>query len=270
MKVRCQRFALDNVPRSSHSVSVVNNQLYVFGGEVQPRTPVEAAVYASELGQSGQAKHSTIAKADESSPTARVGHAAAVIGQNFYVFGGRGGKDMAPLKEEGRVWQFSTESQVWTALDPTDKSVFPEARSYHSATSDRSRYLYTHGGCPASGRTSDVYRFDVTTRKWEQLPSAPDPPRGGPGFTYGLGKLWRLGGFDGKNELGGQLDYLDVSSANQAWKSVTFDSNACPGPRSVTGLQVVTTNGTNHLVAFLGERDASKIGHEGAAECREA
>lgn len=175
---------------------------------------------------------------------------------------------MQPLDESGRVWKFDTETTRWTALDPATSSSstpFPEARSYHSSTgSTELGKIFVHAGCPASGRATDVWSFDVSQRTWAQLPSAPGAPRGGPGFTYGLKKLWRYGGFDGKNELGGQLDYLDLSGAGQGWKSVSYEATQCPGPRSVTGLQVVAVKGQPHLVAFLGERDASNLGHAGA------
>lgn len=276
-----RRFTVRDLPRSSHSLSVVGSSLHIFGGEVEPRKPVVATVHSYKLGGASTAtvelqplgdasaqKDSTQAAA----PEARVGHAAASIDNDIFIFGGRGGKDMAPLQEDGRVWKYSTEDRDWEALDVADSSsgsaTFPEARSYHSATSDGRHRIFVHGGCPRSGRTGDCWSFDIAKRVWEQLPSAPNPPRGGPGFVYGLGKLYRFGGFDGTNELGGQVDFLDVGSATeghqQQWQTFSGSSSSQPGPRSVTGLQVVEIGGQPHLVAFFGERDASKIGHEGA------
>ncbi|KAF4460600.1 hypothetical protein FALBO_12616, partial [Fusarium albosuccineum] len=51
-------------------------------------------------------------------PSPRVGHATAVIGSRIFLFGGRGGPDMAPLEEAGRVWVFDTRSNTWSYLDP--------------------------------------------------------------------------------------------------------------------------------------------------------
>ena len=179
---------------------------------------------------------------------------------------------MTALEEKGRLWRFSTKSSKWSAVDPASSTEdngngkFPEARSYHASTSaPELGKIFIHAGCPAGGRTGDLWSFDIPSQTWSELQKAPEPPRGGPGLTYALGKLWRYGGFDGKNELGGQLDYIDVSGdENRRWKSVKFDEDDCPGPRSVTGLQVIQIKEKPYLVAYLGERDASNLGHAGA------
>lgn len=45
LKGKWQRIAAnDRLKRSSHVVSVVNGQLHIFGGEVQPRQPVDDKV----------------------------------------------------------------------------------------------------------------------------------------------------------------------------------------------------------------------------------
>ncbi|KAF4954802.1 hypothetical protein FSARC_12019 [Fusarium sarcochroum] len=79
-------------------------------------------------------------------PAPRVGHATAVIGARIFIFGGRGGPDMQPLDEAGRVWVFDTRSNTWSFLDPAPAvpggNIIPQPapRSYHSATSiDRPR-----------------------------------------------------------------------------------------------------------------------------------
>lgn len=79
-------------------------------------------------------------------PEARVGHATAVIGSRIFVFGGRGGADMKPLDEGGRVWVFDTRTHVWLHLDPVPAvkggSIVPHPppRSEHCATAaDRPR-----------------------------------------------------------------------------------------------------------------------------------
>lgn len=39
--------------------------------------------------------------------------------------------------------------------------------------------IYIHAGCPTTGRLSSLYSFDVPTRTWKLLASAPEPGRGG-------------------------------------------------------------------------------------------
>lgn len=253
--------------RSSHSLTTIDNTAYFFGGEIKPRQPVDSSVYSFSLkggaSQTGSlAVHASNGVGDVPAP--RVGHVAANVDGNMLVFGGRGGTDMKALEEDGAVYSFSPRDGRWTALKP--KTDFPEPRSYHSGAAGDGK-LFIHGGCPASGRTADVWSFDVATRSWTRLPDAPNPPRGGPLFTYAAKRLWRYGGFDGKTELGGQLDWLRLDEAQggkAAWQSAQYTAEQCPGPRSVAGLHAVNIDSVLHLVVLLGERDASKIGHEGA------
>ncbi|KAH8785053.1 kelch domain-containing protein [Diaporthe sp. PMI_573] len=284
-------------------------------------------------------------------PCPRVGHATAVIGNRIFLVGGRGGPDLTPLEEHGRVWVFDTKTHLWSYLDPllpaagpispafADKRHhYPAARSYHSAVGmDQPRDFDTrrdtkaatwaewaqgdnpavgqvannsrdedddgygtvivHGGCFAEGRANDTWAFDVRSRVWQELPSAPGKPRGGTSLGIAGGRLWRFGGFNGEGEEGGQLDYLElgvdtfenvsserdvVLSAKGQWKSVfpeLADSPAAPlaeavnphwpGNRSVAGMQTVTIGGAGgreYLILLLGERDPSDAGHEAAGK----
>ena len=298
------------LPRSSHSISVVNGKAYVFGGEEQPREPVSDDMHVYTLPSSGvsDADYRKVApKAGPDGgevPSPRVGHTANAIGSKIYVFGGRGGKAMQPLEENGRIWVYDIKLSSWTFLDPVKGSAYPAARSYHASAatsnprksdqdhngnpaksddSDVHGTIFVHGGCPASGRVADVWAFDTQARTWSQYPDAPGPARGGPSLTFTQNRLYRFGGFDGKTELG-ELDYLDVSvsgsndgsgSAELAiiptsgkWETVTSPAGAkTPGDRSVAGLQPITTGqGRNFLLLFLGEGNPSSLGHEGAGK----
>ncbi|CAD6564984.1 MAG: hypothetical protein CYPHOPRED_004994 [Cyphobasidiales sp. Tagirdzhanova-0007] len=256
------------LPRSSHSFNVVNGHGLLFGGEVEARKPVDPAVYSLALddGQRHEVEFETI-PASKEAPIARVGHTSAKSGDSVYVFGGRGGKDETkPMDEAGRVWRYNALAKEWTALDPSS-SVYPSARSYHASTAAEDLgKIYIHAGCPASGRASDLWAFDFTSRAWEELTSGPLPPRGGPGLAYALGHLFRYGGFDGHGEQGGILDYLDVRYGHQQWQSVNFEHGKHPGGRSVLGLQAIKAAGQTYLIAFLGEKDASSQGHAGAGK----
>lgn len=280
-------------------------------------------------------------------PEARVGHATAVIGSRIFLFGGRGGPDMKPLEEAGRVWVFDTRTNTWSYLDPAPAIKggaivpHPAARSYHCATSyDRPQEFGTladskpaetwkewalgdtsktgipqdpvvgyvaenavdeeskgygtfiiHGGCLASGdRTCDIWAFDIFSRKWFEIPAAPGPARGGTSIAIHQNRLYRFGGFDGKTEIGGQLDFLDIETEmfedgrrktegtvrpKGTWQSVIAASDASaneeteawPGPRSVASLEVVPVpGGRDYLVVSFGETTPSSEGHAGAGK----
>lgn len=227
---------------------------------------------------------------------------------------------MKPLQENGRVWVYDTRSDAWSYLDPMPGTPYPEARSYHSsiaidrpepsnmksvkvnnateepkagtiaesAQTDEEKggfgTFFVHAGCPASGRTNDLWGFDVRSRTWKEFPSGPGKPRGGTAIAVSKHRIYRYGGFNGQSEEGGYLDILELGldtfndkggmgeisiSAKGPWQTLNFteENRKCPGNRSVAGLQSITTGmGREYLVLMLGERDPSSQGHEGAGK----
>ena len=333
LKASWKRIPTDTMlPRSSHSLSIIKSKAYIFGGEQQPREPVDNHVHVFTLQSANndevdyQVIRAKATTAEGAVPCPRVGHTASVVDDRIYVFGGRGGKAMKPLEETGRIWVFDTQMNQWSYLDPVKGSPYPFARSYHASTStehplstfneqsgrnpppfnaaqgqtrndqtvnclgttasgfDDYGTIIIHGGCPASGRVSDVWAFDIASRLWSQFPDAPGPPRGGPSLTLSRERLYRFGGFDGENELGGPIHFLRLTKSTfddkggkgelavaprtGQWESVESPADASmPGDRSVAGLQPVTTGqGRHYLLLFLGERDPSSSGHEAAGK----
>jgi len=260
-------------------------------------------------------------------PDARVGHSSATIGKTIYVFGGRGGPSMSALDEHGAIWVFSTTSLTWSLLEPAQGSPTPEPRSYHTMTAtpfpapistpnitnvllnetpDPTKDLastpaentygtiFLHAGCLSSGgRTSDLWSFDIASRTWAQLPSAPDPARGGTSLTMIRDRLYRFGGFNGKTEEGGQIDYLDLNLLDQfsdeggeglmavsprgEWSSIPMTGGSAgdgtehartgPTNRSVAGFVPVSTGAErDYLLMICGEGQASTAGHAAAGK----
>ncbi|KAL2190858.1 hypothetical protein L209DRAFT_747211 [Thermothelomyces heterothallicus CBS 203.75] len=222
MKGTWEKLQIPPLPRSSHSADIVGGTLYIFGGEVEPRCPVDNDMHAITLPSSGAQADYYAIEAKPAKPAARpgaekpvipivkepepeaadgeepakgagagagtgtpddrelsevplttpspeaglggdggasgdsiispasrpdlpdvppprVGHATAVIGHRIFLFGGRGGPDMTPLDEGGRVWVFDTRTHLWSFLDPRPAAANlpdiprPAPRSYHSA-----------------------------------------------------------------------------------------------------------------------------------------
>jgi len=271
------------LPRSSHSLSIVQGKAYIFGGEEKPREPVDnhVHVFTLSMADNDEVDYEKITPAGADIPLPRVGHTASIVDDRIYVFGGRGGKEMTPLNENGRVWVFDTRLNQWSALDPAPGSPFPAPRSYHASAStshpfssprdyperptglensgfDDHGTIFIHGGCPASGRVADVWGFDIASRIWSQYADAPGPARGGPCLTFTQERLYRFGGFDGQKELGGPIQFLHfrVSTFDDAsgkgemlvaprtgvWETVEPPEGTLePGNRSVAGLLPVTT-----------------------------
>ena len=333
LKATWKRIPTDTIlPRSSHSLSIVKSKAYIFGGEQQPREPVDNHVHVFTLQSANndevdyQVVPAKGSSDDGAVPSPRVGHTASVVDDRIYVFGGRGGKAMKPLEENGRVWVFDTKMKQWSYLDPAKGSPYPAARSYHASTStehpvntihektvqdppsfnaaqDQTEHhktvnplgttdsgfddhgtIFIHGGCPASGRVSDVWAFNIASTVWSKFPDAPGPARGGPSLTLSQERLYRFGGFDGEKELGGSIQFLRltqhtfddkvgkgelaVAPLTGQWESAEPPvGTPIPGDRSVAGLQPVTTGqGRHYLLLFLGERDPSSSGHAAAGK----
>ncbi|KAH6713264.1 hypothetical protein BKA61DRAFT_608815 [Leptodontidium sp. MPI-SDFR-AT-0119] len=326
VKAKWERINSTPLPRSSHSLSVIAGRAYIFGGEVNPREPVDNDMHIITLPYDSfsSADYRTIPPKPETAggevPEKRVGHTAVVIGERIFVWGGRGGKDMKPLEEKGRIWVYDTRTDTWSFLDPTPGTPFPEARSYHSSLAidkpepgnmksvkidnatelpkagtiaesaqtdeEKGGYgtFFVHAGCPASGRTNDLWGFDVMSRTWKEFPSAPGNPRGGTSIAVSKNRIYRYGGFNGTGEEGGKIDILElgldtfssIGASSEAaivakgnWETLNFEEESMnfPGNRSVAGLLAITTGmGREYLVLLLGERDPSSDGHNAAGK----
>ncbi|CAG8889773.1 unnamed protein product [Penicillium egyptiacum] len=251
--------------RSSQIVSVVDKQIYIFGGELRPREPRDNDVHLVSLGNPAtlSAKPST-----EQSPSPRVGTASATLNGKIYLFSGRGGTAMAPIEESGAVWVFDPSADKWSLLAPSEANPgsIPAARSYHCTASDGQDTVFIHAGCPENGRLSDLWAFSVSRKQWTELAPAPDPPRGGTSIAFAGGRLYRMNGFDGKQEQGGRVDVYEPGT--NVWSSHSFvsDSVTGPSPRSVAALLPVVLSGRVYLVTLFGERDPSSLGHQGAGK----
>jgi Galactose oxidase, central domain len=190
----------------------------------------------------------------------------AVLKDALYLFSGRGGLAMMPIEENGALWRYTPAQSLWKLVKPADPSVpYPAGRSYHAMVSDGHNSIYVHAGCPEHGRLSDLWLFNVESETWTALPAAPPPARGGTSIALSDGKLYRMSGFDGKNEQGGAIDVFDL--ATRAWSSpISFqpDNSHGPEPRSVSALITVNMQGRDFLLTLFGERDPSSLGHAGA------
>ncbi|KAF2864804.1 hypothetical protein BDV95DRAFT_613169 [Massariosphaeria phaeospora] len=257
--------ATERLRRSSHVLSVVDQTVCIFGGEVLPRQPIDNQLDRFPLNSPDAANLETISPG--SAPSPRVGSASAVLGGAMYLFSGRGGVDMAPVDEQGAVWAYDVAAASWSKIEPADPSQpHPPARSYHCSASDGQHTFFVHAGCPAEGRLSDLWKFNVSDRTWTQAPDAPPPQRGGTSLAYSGGKLFRMNGFDGTKEQGGTIDIFDIASSTWSTQSFLADGNDGPEPRSVCVLLPLRLEGRNKLVTLFGEHDPSSLGHAGAGK----
>ena len=83
-------FIPHSIERSSHSVSIIGDTLYLFGGENVARVPVDSAIYAVNISPN-QSNYGIWQKLDvkNDAPCPRIAHSQATIGSRIYIFGGR-------------------------------------------------------------------------------------------------------------------------------------------------------------------------------------
>ncbi|KAH7912913.1 galactose oxidase [Hygrophoropsis aurantiaca] len=294
-------YSLSARARSSHCVSVTSRGLlYLYGGELQPRIPVDSAtvttskeatkgsVHAFDLTQQNVASNSWTtlipsALSPDLTPEARVGATTVwdEATQSLYLWGGRGGVDMSPLSgTQTGVWKaqlptgiFSDMPIRWDRITATNENEAPAPRSYHTAVSAQGK-MYVHAGCPTAGRLGSLHSFDLATKTWHSLADAPEPARGGTNLAVVTlrdddgPEIIRFGGFAGY-ELPSKPSLDIYSIASDTWRTIEpreDRTHGYPGPRSVHGLIPLTSKRNPQAIAVLwhGERDASILGHAGA------
>lgn len=162
------------VALSSHALAIepTSRQAYLFGGELKPRQPVGDEVRAiinldsaNPDDEESTRVYTRPRTVEEGAgwPSPRVGATLTADDSGFiYLWGGRGGKEMAPLKEEeSSIWRFSTAEKAWERFDT--KGDQPEPRSYHTAAYAQGK-LYVHAGCPKDGECLEF--FSHALRRW--------------------------------------------------------------------------------------------------------
>ncbi|KAH0828774.1 galactose oxidase [Lanmaoa asiatica] len=268
-----------------------------------PASPSTAPLHIIDLESTTPCRALNPSPALSHVPEPRVG-ATAVYDthtNSLYVWGGRGGVNMAPLDRfQAGIWKIpldaldSADTVPWQRLPSVndDSDAAPPLRSFHASVLAGGK-IYIHAGCPESGRLSDLHAYDLATHTWHKLADAPTQPRGGTAIAaVSLSStsepvLIRFGGRSDMSPLVlHSQDTMQVSRAVQlpqvtdgapppldiytpstdTWSTVypvADPEHGFPGSRSVHGLVPFTAAPAVALL-YHGERDASSLGHAGA------
>ncbi|CAK7208755.1 hypothetical protein SBRCBS47491_000199 [Sporothrix bragantina] len=222
-------------PRVGHATAVIGNRIFMYGGRGgAAMTPLEergrvwvfdtkthtwsfldplapsVPVPIQAVPETGNAATVPAAPASTASrpifPEARSYHAATAaelpVSEDDLTFSQR--NRVSSWKE----WVEGDSAEVGTPQRPIVGNIAARARD---SDSDGYGTFIIHGGCLASGgRANDLWAFDVRTRVWQELPTAPGQPRGGTSICLSKNRLYRFGGFNGTSEEGGRLDFLQL------------------------------------------------------------
>ena len=147
--------------RSSHCLSVsASGRALLYGGELKPRTPVDAdpdttgSVHTFDIPDSLSTKRlgswrTNSAVNPATGPHPRVGASSTIVGDHLYVWGGRGGVDMAPITgAQAGVWRLPIAHigkghAPWERIQAMNEDESPLPRSYHTLTSVDVCWIYS-------------------------------------------------------------------------------------------------------------------------------
>jgi len=104
---------------------------------------------------------------DGSPPGRRSWHGMTLTGNRLYVAGG----ENSAAQTLNDLWEFNPSNAQWTRLEPSD-AMLPPVRFGHQMF-QTSGAVYVWGGKNSFGSLSDVWRFDLNTRRWEKRTSSP-------------------------------------------------------------------------------------------------
>jgi hypothetical protein len=166
------------------------------------------------------------------------------------------------IDERSSLWLWSPERKSWDLLEPTKGDSTPGPRR-NAKLFDYDASLILYGGHDATGdAASDLWKFDVASKTWTQLPTAPVATTNA---ALANGQIYLISSSD---PVSGQLHHLSVSLPveEMSWESFTFPANPlAPGPRARHDgafLPLTTGWGRNYMTYLLGDRDDSSHSEE--------
>ncbi|KAH7374277.1 hypothetical protein BKA66DRAFT_468172 [Pyrenochaeta sp. MPI-SDFR-AT-0127] len=253
-----------SLARSNHTVTVIGNKAYIFGGSTAANVLASNDVHAFTLEHSGEPEvdYSLIPALPtfqgKQTPAARTNHAACSFHGSIAIYGGSDENEKL-IDEKSSMWLFSPERKAWDLLRPSSDGAAPGPRQNAQVFAEK-EHIILFGGIDASGsHASDLWTFDIASRSWAQPPTAPIATSNA---TLANGQLWLISGSD---SVSGQLHHLGVSSSNNedTWESISFPTNPmAPGPRARHDgalLPISTGWGRNYLVYLFGVRQDSAL-----------
>ncbi|KAK4539309.1 hypothetical protein LTR36_000802 [Oleoguttula mirabilis] len=252
-----------SLARADHTLSIVSNRAYIFGGETAAAKLASNDIHAVTLSSSDKPEpdYSIVPAIPDVEggrvPAARKKHAACAFNAFVAVYGGvdEGGE----LIDGGSlIWLYNTAKSTWETLEPSSTAASPTARSGAKLFNHRNN-LILYGGHDASGAgLKDVWAFNYAERTWTQRPEAPVST---PNASLADGVLYTVSGSD---SMSSDLHYLPLSAQGEqeaSWQTVPFPTNPLtPGPRPRIGgglLHVTTGYGRNYLTYLFGARQAA-------------
>ncbi|KAM0713866.1 hypothetical protein Q7P37_010828 [Cladosporium fusiforme] len=269
-----------SLARSNHSLTIVGDKAYIFGGEVGEGELATTDIHVISLLSSEKAEKEGVPQysllqslpagatggeasgvRDDNSdgiPAARTRHAACAFNVCTAVFGGAD-QNGEVIDEKGRIWLYNTAKSSWEFIGPKlGEQDVPEPRS-EGKLFECDNDLVLHGGFNKSGEPLvDTWHFSYANKTWTRLP---DAPKANTNISLANGILWLIALTPENNGLNGHIYSLPISQAAStskptAWTVQSFPTNPLtpsPAPRVAGGLLPITTgHGRHYLLQLFG------------------
>ncbi|KAI0844219.1 hypothetical protein F5Y00DRAFT_274385 [Daldinia vernicosa] len=250
-----------SLTRSHHTLTVVGNKAYIFGGQMsQGELAINCIHYialpkASTAVAEFQVLPAISSKKGGLVPKPRTKHSACALNNRVAIYGGC--DEAGNVLDEGPIiWLFDVERLTWSTLKSSNHPErTPPPRSEARLLAHDGNLILV-GGINSSGEAlADVWHYNCSTEIWNQLPHTPAV------VTSAAISGDTLYAISNSDTLGSEVHYLEIQPCTEpasTWRTISFPMNPLrpgPRPRSHGGLIPITTGyGRNYLLYFFGDR----------------
>nr|XP_023908632.1 uncharacterized protein LOC112020305 [Quercus suber]POF15610.1 tip elongation aberrant protein 3 [Quercus suber] len=253
-----------SLTRTGHSLTIVDNKAYIFGGTTATEKLSSNDLHAITLttGDHAEPQYSVIPGIAQSeggaAPAARTKHAACAVSDHIAILGGAD-EDGNLVDEKPCLWLFDTKTSTWEShapANPAEEAPPPRTQGKLFAHRDT---LVLYGGFDGAGAPlQDTWTYAMATKFWTAGPVAPVHTASAALCDAVLYLV------SSPSPLSSDLHFLPVVPPLETphqWSTVPFPTNPLtPGPAPRTGAELLplrTGHGRLYLLYLFGAAPAA-------------
>ncbi|KAK4223682.1 hypothetical protein QBC38DRAFT_43847 [Podospora fimiseda] len=265
-----------SLARSHHTLTVLKNKAYIFGGQHEPSKLCDAIVHTLSLpddkihtnpSPTAKTPHTSFpalpvqdASGELFQPSPRAEQAACAFHKFIMIHGGRDAASNPIDNEENVIWLWNTDSLSWSKLRGDTqlyKSMAPRY-GHHIFCDEKQGFILLVGGqADAESINREAWIYDLNQRVWSALPDAPGRPLAAAYTSHTLYIMTEEHG----------MQYLDVkATATEREKPLEWarlDDEPAPAPRPIVReggalVPIATGHGREYLIYLFGGQPGEK------------
>jgi len=221
---------------SRHTAVLVNGRIFVFGGYDGFGLNFELAVFNPVTYTWSNISRSQLRG---EAPTSRTNHAAAVVGNKMYIFGGNNTDTTTGRYQVlGDFFCLDTETLTWSNLTHTATGSRPSPRSGQTLTAVGDKIYLFGGGVwnEADGwveKYTDIHVFDTRSENWTKPKCTGEIETSTFSISFAVGRFLFVfgGGSKPKHCVTNDIYILDTTSCT--WSQPEFVQSSKPAPRDM-------------------------------------